>query len=93
MTEDEFASDALQRMREQTKAQTDEIGVKMADAIMNVWTSDTTFKETVMPTLSKCPAFLYADIFDAMAERLTERFQSEILWYQIEGDSGNTLGA
>lgn len=86
MTEDDYARDALQRIRMQTKSATDSIGNKMADDIMNVWTQSEAFKQTIMPSMSKCPTFLYADIFDAMAKRLTERFQSELIWYSIESN-------
>ncbi len=90
MNENEFANDALRRIREATKSETDRIGIQLADAIMNIWCQDPKFKETVLPVLSKCPVFMYADIFDAMAKQLTDRFQSEAMWYEIEsGGDGN----
>lgn len=89
MTEDDYARDALRCIRMQTKSATDNIGNKMADDIMNVWIQSEEFKRTIMPSMAKCPTFLYADIFDAMAKRLTERFQSEIIWYNIEDDKND----
>ena len=89
MTEDDYAKDVLQHIRMQTKSWTDNIGSKMADDIMTVWTQDEDFKQTIIPAMAKYPAFLYADIFDAMGKRLTERFQSEIIWYTIEDDTGD----
>lgn len=89
MNDDDFARDALRRIRIETKANTDRLGNQMADSIIDAWTKDPIFKETIIPAMAKCPTFLYADIFDAMAKRLTERFQSEVMWYEIEGKSND----
>lgn len=85
MNEKDFAADmamdVLNRIRHETKPQTDKLGMQIADKIMDSWTQDPSFNETVLPALSEMPTFLYSDIFDAMAKRMTERCQTEVMWY------------
>lgn len=84
MNDNDFAMDALNRLRAQTKAETDKLGYQMADSIMDIWCKDPLFQKSVVPGLAQCPTFLYADIFNAMARRMTERCQSETMWYNPE---------
>lgn len=90
MNENDFANDALNKLRMQTKEATDKIGCDMADQLMNVLINEPKFKNQILPAISSCPVFLYADIFDAMAKRLTERFQSEGMWHEIEGSDSES---
>lgn len=83
MNENDFAMDALARLRSETQETTTRLGNQIADRIMDIWISDPAFKTEILPTFAKCPVFLYADIFDAMAKRMTERCQTEGMWYQM----------
>lgn len=84
MDNNDFARDAFERIRATTKDTTDTLGRKMADQIMDSWVNDPTFKDGVLPSLAQSPVFLYADIFDAMAKRLTERCMTEAIWYEMD---------
>lgn len=84
MNENDFAMDAFNRIRDTTKETTDALGRKMADQIVDGWVNDPTFKKDILPGIAQAPAFFYADIFDAMAKRLTERCQAEAMWYELD---------
>lgn len=84
MNENDFAMDAFDRIRATTRETTDALGRKMADQIMDSWVNDPTFKNDILPGIAQAPVFLYADIFDAMAKRLTERCQTEAMWYELD---------
>lgn len=84
MNENDFAMDALNRLRSETRDTTTRLGNQIADRIMDIWISDPNFKTEILPTFAECPAFLYADVFDAMAKRMTERCQTEGMWYKMD---------
>jgi hypothetical protein len=88
MNDNDFAIDALNRLREETKGTTDKLGIQLADTLFNLWTKDPSFKN-ISSSLKNCPTFLYADMFNAMAKRMTERMTTEIIWNELDDNVSN----